>query len=777
MKRSPVGIVLALLIISPVLRAAQPRPADRPDLKRFWSDQQTQSATVGPAWVGVEFDTTTRERLAKAAPDETFTTMAGTTVDKVNQAYVWSSVVAPDGSIWFGTVANTHCLVMSLYIATALGGGPFPPIETNSYVCEFGPSGFADHRTPKIYRYSTVVGLTDRTSSLDGAALTLLAQTVGLRAAGTHRGVIFLGGPSLVGGMNLFAFDATSGDFIGAQNFADFSEVRRFAVLNDELYMGIEFKEGNEVFITGDAEDGSFQGGGVLRWAGSAAAAFSFEEVAEFLGEQVTELAVHDGRLAVGTWPVAAAGLAGVWMSPDPFTVGDGDGVLESTDEVEFTRIWGVEDCEPDPVTRATYGIGGMASFEGALFWGTMHVPMLAAAAHLNYYGDYYDAASSDALLELLLGSHRATSIFRFDRGAAQPIAMLYGMSELPVFVPDPDEPYWTTQPTGWSPVHGISGFGNLFNNYLWAMQVHQGRLWTGTMDWLYLLQDAGATLLDAILAESGVPLPELIDGLGLPEVVESYLRCLSWAHQASTPSGADLYYFPDRDRPAFPESLSGVDNYANYGVRTLLSSGPSLWVGTANPMNLMTDPADDRPEGGWELLRLDDLPYNTEAGPVVTAVDDTARVTFCGVDIAGYTRVVPLVVPCCGEIVPLPDGYLQPELLWLVGTSAQVTYCEDGLAQVCLPSTRDDSVLVQLIPSAEGPLQWLPLASGDAGEMMCGMLEFGAQDAAAALGYDGYLGIIGVLQTPRTPISPVAAGAFAVLLALAGAFALRRLG
>ena len=33
--------------------------------------------------------------------------------------------------------------------------------------------------------------------------------------------------------------------------------------------------------------------------------------------------------------------------------------------------------------------------------------------------------------------------------------------------------------------------------------------------------------------------------------------------------------------------------------------SADALYLGTANPMNLMTALDDDLPEGGWELLRL----------------------------------------------------------------------------------------------------------------------------------------------------------------------------
>jgi hypothetical protein len=51
-------------------------------------------------------------------------------------------------------------------------------------------------------------------------------------------------------------------------------------------------------------------------------------------------------------------------------------------------------------------------------------------------------------------------------------------------------------------------------------------------------------------------------------------------------------------------ESLNGVDNPSSYGVRTMIADD-ALYLGMANPMNLLTDPADDRPEGGWELLRL----------------------------------------------------------------------------------------------------------------------------------------------------------------------------
>jgi hypothetical protein len=50
--------------------------------------------------------------------------------------------------------------------------------------------------------------------------------------------------------------------------------------------------------------------------------------------------------------------------------------------------------------------------------------------------------------------------------------------------------------------------------------------------------------------------------------------------------------------------SLSGVGNISSYGVRTMVSDD-ALYLGMANPMNLLTDPNDDLPEGGWELIEL----------------------------------------------------------------------------------------------------------------------------------------------------------------------------
>lgn len=50
---------------------------------------------------------------------------------------------------------------------------------------------------------------------------------------------------------------------------------------------------------------------------------------------------------------------------------------------------------------------------------------------------------------------------------------------------------------------------------------------------------------------------------------------------------------------------MNGVGNYSSYGIRNMIGREDGLYLGMANPMNLLTDPFDEKPEGGWELIRL----------------------------------------------------------------------------------------------------------------------------------------------------------------------------
>jgi len=143
----------------------------------------------------------------------------------------------------------------------------------------------------------------------------------------------------------------------------------------------------------------------------------------------------------------------------------------------------------------------------------------------------------------------------------------LYGESALPAFGP---AGAWQPTSTGYTPLYGASGFGNVFNNYTWTMGVSAGRLYVGTMDWSFVAHDL----------IPGRP----VDPAGF---------------------GADLWMFRSSAGPATAVDTTGLGNYLNYGIRTMVTDGPTLYLGMADPMNLRTD-ASAGPEGGWELIQLD---------------------------------------------------------------------------------------------------------------------------------------------------------------------------
>jgi hypothetical protein len=270
------------------------------------------------------------------------------------------------------------------------------------------------------------------------------------------------------------------------------------------------------------------------------------------------------------------------------------EGGLTPADSTGWQKVWQADDYEPDPLIATTYGGGALASFGGYLYWGTMHVPFVTALAHMNVYGT---PETQLGILNIILQSHRAISVFRGnDFGtASEEITLLYGQERLSMYEynPDDDTGRWiiTRNNMGVEPLWGDSGFGNFYNNYTWTMEVFGDQLYVGTMDYSYLFKDGLLLILEYIL---GVPPDGDLD-INFPIPIEY---------------GADLFRFPSANQPAIPVSQDGLGNYSNYGIRTMLVdegiySESGLYLGTANPMNLMTDPEDDKPEGGWELIRV----------------------------------------------------------------------------------------------------------------------------------------------------------------------------
>jgi len=767
-----------LVVCALVISVAGIALADDSVLTKFWEEQRSaeqpgRMATQGPstkALVGIEFGTVSRELLAKAEPDECFTEIGlgptplpctGEARPKTNQGYVWGMVDVGD-DVWFGTVANTQCIVAGTMIGQALGA-PLPPIETNSWVCEFGAPGWnpvGDQRPPMLYAYHTATDTLEDLTVGMGADLVELAKVVGIRAAGSQDGVVLFAGPTVEGDVHMFAFQ-TDGTYIGASEFPDWIETRRFANLNGELYLGIG---------VGPIAPNP-PGGMVVRWDGDAADPFDFVPVTYLPGEQVAEIAEHNGRLAAGTWaiPQVAGPLgesSGVWISPDPV-----DGVVDLADG-PWTKFWEISDYEPNQVNSLVTGVGAMASYGGNLYWGTMHPPFLAMAAHYGFYeATFYEGVAGQGyyeefLLAAFLGTHRATSLWMGSNlGDTNDVDMLYGLPALPYFDPGTDpippdpviEDYWTIVDTGWEPVWGISGFGNLFNNYTWSMTVNNGRLWVGTMDMLYLLVDAGAAFLEGILESQGLTVEDAVAQLiALGYLDSTMLEALEalGSEDIGITAGADLYYFPAPDAPAFPESLSGIDNLTSYGVRNMRSVGGSIYAGMANPMNLMTDTSDDYPEGGWELIKLDDEEPNTPVGESVTVrLEDGSEITLCDVVFPGYT--VGMHLPLGGFPIPLPpppEGFRFASDLMMVGTSANSMGCgPDAMASICMPNPTYNAGLFQLQivedPVAGSIPMWVEITASREDGMLCGAIDLSAQPLLWELGYNGYMGLVTVIE------------------------------
>nr|NQU91442.1 hypothetical protein [Bacteroidota bacterium] len=554
------------------------------NLQDYWADQYSTFNTDR----GFEFGFVDSEVKAKAEPDGCFFGVGNENnyfnpvgidcdacellggIPKTNQAYVWGLTQESD-KLFFGTGPNIHCLVIGGYL------GVTTPIETSCYVCEFGEGPFSpplppqvgDWRPPRLFAFdqttNTNVDITPNDPKIN--------LTSGIRSAGSLDGVALMGGPNLLGGINLYAFNAEDNDFIGSVSMVvvpgtvvAVTNIRKWIVVDDVMYLGL----------------GTAVGGSILKWTGNLANPFQFELVGNVNG-QAAELAEHDGRLFVSTWPDTASkaiNFAVLWMSP---VIPSGG--LTSADTDQWQKVWEVSDYEPDYITAATYGGGALKSFGDYLYWGTMHVPLTSAFAFFSYF----PPQTLEDTIAGLLGTYRAISVFRGsnfvepDKGEAS-IELLYGMSHLPKYTPGTG---WEIVPNNMeaTPLYGPSGFGNLFNNYTWTMDEYMEELYVGTMDWSFLLFGTLGDLLGQAFSLDGRDDITDYREMGGYEIPSFFF-------------GADLYKFPSPYSFAYPVSTSGVGNDKNYGIRTMVSDEDHLWLGTANPMNL-------DPDGGWELIEL----------------------------------------------------------------------------------------------------------------------------------------------------------------------------
>jgi hypothetical protein len=214
---------------------------------------------------------------------------------------------------------------------------------------------------------------------------------------------------------------------------------------------------------------------------------------------------------------------------------------------------------EPDRIVAARGYLGGAVhSYGDWLYWGTLQPSnALVQRVHKNCTYPYCFGMPANPEEEQALeqGTFRTATLWRgrnLENAATREIQLLYGETELPAcHTPHSFE----MTPTGWTPVYGSSGFDSKRNNYIWQMEIFDGRLFVGTFD---------------------------SSPVGTPDY------------------GADLWRFDSADAAAVNENFRGLGDVNNYGIRSMqaLGDGSGLIVGMVNPSNLAVG-------GGWELRRL----------------------------------------------------------------------------------------------------------------------------------------------------------------------------
>ena len=256
---------------------------------------------------GVDY---TFDVVAKASADEWYTGVGQAyvpitdpqptgAVAKVNQDYVWG-MTHSGNYIWFASGGN----VLAQASGAITGSGS--PIVTKTWVAEYSESQYpgvpeelrsllGDWRPPEMHRYNMATGEYEKLAVDDP----LLEQTLGIRSAGATDDVVLFAGPNLYYfGMNVFAFNAKTGEYLGSQHVLTYSNIRDWVNVNGQLYTAVS----RTFSTTGE--------GSVLRWTGSLKNPFSFTEVGR-LDLEGANLCAHEGRLYVTTWPLGYGSLMG----------------------------------------------------------------------------------------------------------------------------------------------------------------------------------------------------------------------------------------------------------------------------------------------------------------------------------------------------------------------------------------------------------------------------------------------------------------------------------
>ena len=170
-------------------------------------------------------------------------------IPKVNQSYVWS-LATVNNHVWFGTTANALCTSEGEIDVVSAPGQPPEPFANPSWACEFGdspysteyggplPPAFGDLRPPLFYMYNQQSGQVVNMTPYSGG-VPVTQNTTGLRAVAAIGDLVLFAGPDLNGGIDFFAFQDSTQQFLGETNLAGYNDIRIFTQLNGAWYVGV----------------------------------------------------------------------------------------------------------------------------------------------------------------------------------------------------------------------------------------------------------------------------------------------------------------------------------------------------------------------------------------------------------------------------------------------------------------------------------------------------------------------------------------------------------
>ncbi|MEO0973815.1 MAG: hypothetical protein AAFX85_12030, partial [Pseudomonadota bacterium] len=367
---------------------------------------------------------------------------------KTNESYIWSLVginaAGENGGeagpkLFFGTAANPLCQTAGAFGLTN-GNDPF---EDGTVACEFGlapnsqsnggtlPDFIADLRPPGMYAYLVDSGTTVALSGPRGPLLPPAAQaaleiTNGVRGGVAWNDLVILFGPSILGGINAFAFDASTLEFIDWALLPELGLLRKCIVVPDS-------SPEIAYCVVGTARDE----GAVIRMIGDKSSPFDYAVVARLNGRgaNIAWSPTHE-RVFVTTWPnrrtsgVFVERRGGVWRGPEH----PPQGYLPSPQPWEplFNMR---EDYEPDELISRLTGMGDITECGGDLLFGTMTFPSSATVAHFSLNPELYQAGGPyQGQINALTARPAAVFAIR-DPASESPVTqMLYGSEMLPAF-------------------------------------------------------------------------------------------------------------------------------------------------------------------------------------------------------------------------------------------------------------------------------------------------------------------------------------------------------